>query len=132
MQSVVPAVLFSALIKIFIESVSIERCAMVTERDILELSDQIVIEFSPKRIILFGSYARNEATEDSDVDLLIIMNFSGSSFKKSVEILNSIKPKIPIDLIAKDETDFSDRLKSRDPFVLEIVNQGKVLYEYNK
>jgi predicted nucleotidyltransferase len=33
---------------------------------------KIVQEVTPQRIILFGSYARDEATEHSDLDLFII------------------------------------------------------------
>lgn len=37
-----------------------------------ELVRRIVDEVDPLRIVLFGSHARGDATEDSDVDLLVI------------------------------------------------------------
>jgi predicted nucleotidyltransferase len=43
-------------------------------------------EFRPRRIILFGSYATGAATAESDVDLVIVMPFRGSSTDKVVEI----------------------------------------------
>jgi HEPN domain-containing protein len=39
-----------------------------------ELLDPIVEYFKPQRVILFGSRARGEATRDSDIDLLVIVN----------------------------------------------------------
>jgi predicted nucleotidyltransferase len=38
-----------------------------------EITDIVVNEFHPERIILFGSQARGDADERSDVDLLIVM-----------------------------------------------------------
>ena len=42
---------------------------------IKDFTKRVVVQFQPMRILLFGSYARGEQGEDSDVDLLIIMPF---------------------------------------------------------
>jgi predicted nucleotidyltransferase len=43
------------------------------ERDSLELVIQRIVEIAqPEKIILFGSAARNEMTQDSDLDLLVV------------------------------------------------------------
>jgi len=39
-----------------------------------ELLDRVVRYFNPRRVILFGSRARGEATADSDIDLLVILD----------------------------------------------------------
>jgi uncharacterized protein len=39
-----------------------------------ELLDPVVEYFKPRRVILFGSRARGEATRDSDIDLLVIVD----------------------------------------------------------
>ncbi len=39
-----------------------------------ELLDPVVAYFKPQRVILFGSRARGEATRDSDIDLLVIVD----------------------------------------------------------
>jgi HEPN domain-containing protein len=39
-----------------------------------ELLDPVVEYFKPQRVILFGSRARGEATRDSDIDLLVIVD----------------------------------------------------------
>ena len=38
-----------------------------------EIAELIVTNFDPKRIILFGSHARGDQREDSDVDLFVEM-----------------------------------------------------------
>ena len=43
---------------------------MVAREDIQAVTDDIVQEFAPLQVILFGSYAYGTPTEDSDVDLL--------------------------------------------------------------
>src|SRR5437667_5056968 len=50
------------------------RCfKMVSRRSIKNFTDEIARRFRPQKIILFGSYAYGKPTEDSDVDLLVVM-----------------------------------------------------------
>ena len=44
---------------------------MVTRQDIQATCDDIVREFAPLQVVLFGSYAYGTPTEYSDVDLLV-------------------------------------------------------------
>jgi uncharacterized protein len=39
-----------------------------------DLLDPVIDYFKPQRVILFGSWARGEATRDSDIDLLVIVD----------------------------------------------------------
>ena len=45
---------------------------MLTERQLQDIVDRVVERFDPERVILFGSYARGDARDDSDVDLLVV------------------------------------------------------------
>lgn len=56
---------------------------MVEEKRIYELCDRIVQEFHPERIILFGSYAYGKPSEDSDIDILVILHFAGPGLRKT-------------------------------------------------
>ncbi len=38
------------------------------------LLDQVVSVFHPRRVILFGSRARGDAREDSDFDLVVVVD----------------------------------------------------------
>ncbi len=44
---------------------------IVSRGRIKRLAEEIGRKFHPRKVILFGSYARGEATADSDVDLLM-------------------------------------------------------------
>lgn len=46
---------------------------MIGPQQIQQVSAEIARRFHPERILLFGSYAYGNPTEDSDVDLLVIM-----------------------------------------------------------
>jgi uncharacterized protein len=67
--------------------------------------------------------------EDSDVDLLIIMPFSGRPAAKSVEIRLKAKPTFPVDLIVRTPNTVEERLAKGDGFIREALEQGQVLYE---
>ena len=47
---------------------------MVTRQDIQATCDDIVREFAPLQVVLFGSYAYGTPTAYSDVDLLVVMD----------------------------------------------------------
>jgi len=46
---------------------------MVSRQEIQATCDDIVHEFAPLQVILFGTYAYGTPWEDSDVDLLVVM-----------------------------------------------------------
>lgn len=105
---------------------------MVAMSKILELSGQIVREFDPERIVLFGSYAAGTERPDSDVDLLVILSFEGSGFRKSLEILNRVSPAFSVDLLARRPDDTERRYAEGDPLMREALDRGRVLYERNR
>ncbi|KPK83565.1 MAG: DNA polymerase III subunit beta [Phycisphaerae bacterium SM23_33] len=102
---------------------------MVTMSEIEEIRRRIGREFAPHRVVLFGSYADGTATEDSDVDLLVVMPFEGKSFRQSLEILNRLDLRIPVDVIARQPEDVDRRYAECDPLIREALDRGKVLYE---
>ena len=102
---------------------------MVTMKQIRRLSRQIAREFRPRRIVLFGSYARGAATENSDVDLLVITPFKGPPVAKSVEIRLKTRPRFPVDILVRTPEKVRKRLAMGDSFMREILERGTVLYE---
>ncbi len=78
--------------------------------------------------MLFGSHAYGRPGRDADVDLLVILPFEGSPFRKSLEILNRVNPRFPIDLLARTPSDTMRRYREGDPLIKEALDRGKVLY----
>lgn len=102
---------------------------ITTLEQIQEVARRIGKEFSPQRIILFGSYAYGHPTPDSDVDLLVITPFQGHWVNKAVEIQLKIRFPFPVDLLVRTPEKIRERLDLGDGFMREIVTKGKVLYE---
>lgn len=102
---------------------------MITSHQILSVAGEIAEQFHPERIILFGSYAYGTPTEDSDVDLLVVMPFKGRRAKQAIEIRSAVRAGFPMDLIPITPERLQYRLEIEDFFLREIVEKGKVLYE---
>lgn len=102
---------------------------MVDESSIAKLTERIVREFRPDKIILFGSYAYGQRRPDSDIDLLVVLPFEGKGFRKSLEILNRVAPEFSVDLLARHPDDTAQRYAEGDPLLREALDHGKILYE---
>jgi predicted nucleotidyltransferase len=91
----------------------------------------IVSLVSPEQIILFGSYARGDNTDKSDIDLLIIKR----DLKNGREINNILykaffenKIDVPIDLISVDYRKYNE-LKNTIGYIYKTIKEeGKILY----
>ncbi len=103
---------------------------MVDRKNIQATCHDIVREFAPEKIILFGSYAYGTPTEDSDVDFLVVMAISESQTRhQAVEIRQRIPRRFRMDLIVRSPEEIAYRVANNDWFLQEITQQGQVLYE---
>ena len=85
--------------------------------------------YRPARITLFGSQAKGNARPDSDVDLLVEMEHTGSSLGMANKMLSATKPDFSIDLLVRPPGKMRERALMGDQFAREILNTGKVVYE---
>jgi uncharacterized protein len=70
----------------------------------------IAREFHPEKIIFFGSHAYGQPTDDSDVDLMVVMPFRGSALKQAFRIRNRLEhPGFPIDLLVRSPREMAKR-----------------------
>ncbi len=103
---------------------------MVTRQEIQATCDDIVREFAPLQVILFGSYAYGTPTEDSDVDLLVVMPIPKSEFiPKAIEIRQRIPYRFSMDLLVRSPEDIAHRVSYNDWFLREITEKGVPLHE---
>jgi predicted nucleotidyltransferase len=101
---------------------------VVKLKDIRAVSSRIAQRFQPQKIVLFGSHARGLASEDSDVDLLVVMPYRGSGARMAAKILNQVRPDIPVELLVRTPQQLRRRIAQNDFFLREILDEGKVLY----
>ena len=90
----------------------------------------LVEQFQPEQVILFGSYACGEPTPDSDVDLLVVKEMSGSAVSEATNIRRAIRglrhtvANLPLDIMVRTPDDWHERLKSGGAFHAEIAKRG--------
>ena len=102
---------------------------MVTRQEIQAACDDIVREFAPLQVILFGSYAYGTPTKDSDVDLLVVMDIPKSEFRnKAIEIRQSISYRFGMDLLVRSPEEIAYRVSYNDWFLREITEKGELLH----
>ena len=92
----------------------------------------VVREFRPERVIMFGSAAAGNASEDSDVDLLVVMQTDKRPVQQALEIRRRIPCSFPLDLLVKTPQEVERRVALHDFFVTTILAEGKVLYESHR
>lgn len=102
---------------------------MIEMDRIKNLSDRIVEEFQPQRIILFGSYAGGTPRSDSDVDLLVVMAYRGNSLNKAWQILTRLKPSFAVDMLVRRPEEIKQRVDNNDWFMREVLERGRILYD---
>jgi predicted nucleotidyltransferase len=108
---------------------SSEDIRVIARSKIRKFSEAVARQFCPEKIILFGSYAHGTPTEESDVDLLVIMPFKGRCVRQSFEIRRRIRADFALDLLVRTPQTIAQRLAWGDCFIQEILAKGKVLYE---
>ena len=84
-------------------------------------------EYGPiEKIILFGSYARGDTDEYSDLDLILIKKTD----KRFVERLGEV-PLLPVhaDVLVYTPEEFEQMKENENPFILSALESAKVIYE---
>lgn len=107
----------------------LKRAANIALREIEDYACEIAEKFDPERVILFGSYAYGKPSFDSDVDLLVVMEFDGRAVDKAYEIRRATESSFPLDLLVRRPSILSKRIALGDSFLKEVIERGKVLYE---
>ena len=98
----------------------------VVVRFLREKLDLIRREYSPTRLIVFGSRAEGCGREDSDIDMLVVSErFRGIRFPNRMgQFLNTVWPDVPVDAICYTPEEFEIMLNKQSPFVRNAVANG--------
>jgi|SRR5579862_842954 len=103
---------------------------MITPEIIAEVKKRLIEVYSPETIYLFGSYAWGNPDEESDLDLLIVVNSSNEkSHKRSIPGRRALWGMgIAKDIIVYTQEEFNKRVMDPTTLIYKIKNKGKVLY----
>ena len=94
-----------------------------------QLTENIIQLVHPLRIILFGSVVRGESSENSDIDLLVVMP-EGTHRRHTAQFLyRKIKGiGIPFDLIVTTPSDLEKYKNNPGLIYKTILEEGKEIY----
>lgn len=104
---------------------------MIRQRDISAWCKKVAREFRPAKIILFGSYARGKPTEDSDVDVLVVMPLARGQrdVRQAAAIRERVRAPFPMDVLVRSPRQITQRLARGDGFLADVMRHGRLMYE---
>jgi predicted nucleotidyltransferase len=105
---------------------------MLTPQAIAATAERIAAAAShPARVIVFGSYARGEATEDSDLDLLVIERQVVDHTREYLNLREAVGSiGVGVDLLLLSEPEFEKRRRWWSTPIYWAEREGKVLHEF--
>jgi predicted nucleotidyltransferase len=92
----------------------------------------------PYKIVLFGSYARGNPREDSDIDIMVILdnNDVAKTYKERLtkylsvqRLVREINYKIALDILVYSKEEFRMVKNYGNYLIDEIEKTGKIIYE---
>jgi len=108
-------------------SINIERSEEVFER-IADYKQKVVRQLNPNRIILFGSFARGDFNEGSDIDLVVIGDWKQDFLDRIRVLLDINEFGLPIEAVGYTEDEFEHMIREGNRFIIEVISTGKVIY----
>jgi uncharacterized protein len=103
--------------------------ATKVQKDLDRVVRQIVERYHPRKIILFGSYAYGEPTEDSDVDLLVVIDTDENRLRTAATISAGIDHPFPLDIVVFNPGQLEASIERGGVFATEVARRGVVLHE---
>ena len=106
------------------------EAGMTTEATISTMVDRIVGRFQPSRVLLFGSHARGDASEWSDVDLLVVMGDETDTRAAAVEMRRSLGDmSASKDIVVTTPEEIASRGDMAGTVLHAALREGRVVYE---
>lgn len=88
--------------------------------------------YEPERVILFGSVARGDSDQYSDIDIAIVKNTDARFLDRLATVYGLIEPDFALDVLVYTPAEFAEMQARENPFVEEITRDGIVVYEKGK
>jgi predicted nucleotidyltransferase len=90
---------------------------------------QALTAYQPERVYLFGSAAREEADELSDLDVVVIKRTSAPFFDRLLEVARLLPMGLgAVDLLVYTPEEFGAMLREGNAFTEMIVEEGRLIY----
>ena len=85
--------------------------------------------YEPERIIIFGSYARGDADEQSDVDVVVIKQTDKRFLERLIEAARYLDNELgKVDVFVYTREEFEEMRQKENPFIEKVLTEGRVIY----
>ena len=102
---------------------------MISKKTIQEAVELLRKAANPVRIILFGSYARGDMNETSDLDFLVVEKEIKARRMETVHLRDMLSPlRIPVDVLVVSEKSYNEWKDTPGTVIYEAAIEGKVVY----
>ncbi|MCK0509194.1 nucleotidyltransferase domain-containing protein [Aromatoleum anaerobium] len=103
---------------------------MVSEDMLKEISRRITAQLHPDKIILFGSYAWGNPSDDSDLDLLVVVPDSAeSAHARAARVHRALRGiPVPCDVMVRTRAEISRVNPARSSLLYRALHEGRVLH----
>ncbi len=91
------------------------------------ISERLKEKYGAKTVILFGSYARGEETDDSDIDLFVIAPKGERFFDRIASVkrlIRDMRNGLPVAPIVLTPEEIEKRKELGDQFIMDILENG--------
>ncbi|MCK9208055.1 MAG: nucleotidyltransferase domain-containing protein [Salinivirgaceae bacterium] len=103
---------------------------MIETRQINEIVNRIASNYNPDKIILFGSYAKGNYNDNSDLDFILIKDTNTPKHKRGIEVRRLFYGlAIPMDFKIYTSIEFNNELSNQYSFLSSAIKGSKILYE---
>lgn len=103
---------------------------MISESTIQQAVARLVAAANPSKVILFGSYARGDATEDSDLDLMVIEPEVQNAGDEMIRLHRAVGDVgIGVDVLVYSDREAFRRSQVPGTLLYWAFKEGKVLYD---
>jgi predicted nucleotidyltransferase len=113
-----------------VPSVIRDRVRREIERDLSDWTPRIIEAMRPERIILFGSAARGEAGEGSDIDLIVIADTAAAFFDRIGQVMRLYRGEREINVLVYTPDEWGRMVAEERRFAVRVLAEGHLLYEH--
>ena len=102
------------------------------DRTTIQAIAQLIVErFNPEQVILFGSHARGEVGDHSDVDLLVVLRTDAGQSQRGNPIRRVIAERfvLPVDVTISSPEVLAAQRNNPYSFIHKVLKEGEVLYD---
>ncbi|MBI2891473.1 MAG: nucleotidyltransferase domain-containing protein [Nitrospirae bacterium] len=82
-----------------------------------------------EKIILFGSAARGETDDESDLDFVVIRRTHERFVERLEGAARALRTAEPIDVFVYTPEEFERMAREENPFILNVLSDGRVVFE---